>query len=54
MRRPFGETMAACTPGQAKRFRVIGHTPARVHEETGEQFFAPETAVRPRAMAAPA
>lgn len=44
MRRPFGETTATCTLGQGERFRVIEHVPARVRGETGEPFFASQTA----------
>lgn len=32
------------------RFYVIEHVPARVCEETGEQFFAPETVERIQAL----
>ena len=47
---PIAERLVDCLVTYALevegRFVVIEHVPARVNEETGERFFAPETVER--------
>jgi YgiT-type zinc finger domain-containing protein len=40
------ETLVTYTLEVDGRFVVIEHVPARVNEETGERYFAPETVER--------
>ena len=43
MKETMVETKVTYTIEHAGRFYIIEHVPARVCEETGEQFFSPET-----------
>jgi len=44
------ETKVTYTLQHAGRFFIIEHVPARVCEETGEQYFSPETVERIQAI----
>lgn len=43
MKETMVETKVTYTLEHDGRFHIIEHVPARVCEETGEQYFAPET-----------
>jgi YgiT-type zinc finger domain-containing protein len=44
------ETEVTYTLGLNGKFYIIEHVPARVCQETGEQFFSPETVERIQAL----
>ncbi len=46
MKETMVETKVTYTVEHAGRLYVIEHVPARVCQETGEQYFAPETVER--------
>jgi YgiT-type zinc finger domain-containing protein len=43
MKETMVEKKVTCTLEHGGKFYIIEHVPARVCEETGEQYFAPET-----------
>ena len=43
MKETMIETQVTYTLAHGGKFYIVEHVPARVCEETGEQFFAPET-----------
>lgn len=50
MKQTMIETDVTYTLEHGGKFCLIEHVPARVCEETGEQFFAPETVARIHAI----
>jgi len=50
MRETLIETEVTYTLELAGKFYIVEHVPARVCQETGEQFFAPETVERIQAL----
>ncbi len=50
MRETLVETEVTYTLELGGKFYIIEHVPARVCQETGEQFFAPETVERIQAL----
>jgi YgiT-type zinc finger domain-containing protein len=50
MQETLVETEVTYTVELGGKFYIIEHVPARVCQETGEQFFAPETVERIQAL----
>ena len=50
MKETMIETEVTYTLAHGGRFYIIEHVPARVCQETGEQFFSPETVERIQAL----
>ncbi|MBI2264030.1 MAG: YgiT-type zinc finger protein [Armatimonadetes bacterium] len=50
MRETMIETQVTYTLAHGGKFYIIEHVPARVRQETGEQFFSPETVERIQAL----
>jgi YgiT-type zinc finger domain-containing protein len=50
MRETLVETEVTYTLELGGKFYIVEHVPARVCQETGEQFFAPETVERIQAL----
>jgi len=50
MKETMIETEVTYTLGFGGRFYIIEHVPARVCQETGEQYFSPETVERIQAL----
>ena len=50
MKETFVETEVTYTLESGGKFYIVEHVPARVCQETGEQFFAPETVERIQAL----
>jgi YgiT-type zinc finger domain-containing protein len=50
MKETMIETKVTYTLAYGGKFYIIEHVPARVCQETGEQFFSPETVERIQAL----
>lgn len=50
MKETLVETEVTYTLELSGKFYIVEHVPARVCQETGEQFFAPETVERIQAL----
>lgn len=50
MKETMIETEVTYTLAVGERFYIVEHVPARVCQETGEQFFSPQTVERIQAL----